>query len=283
MKKILSILFIIFALISPISPVFDTPTVHAATDIVNDGGLSSGLVSCWELDEESGTRVDSAASGNDLSDNASVLYGTGKQGNAADFETANDEFLSVTTASSTGLDLTGDFTLATWVNFESVSATMRLMGKTDLNAGVSGRSYGFSWNSVLGMRLELSIGSTADNPAVAWSPSTATWYHLVVTRDQADGDVYFYLNGSEHGSDLIVNTGALNDITVPFQVGSHYNAVAGSANEMDGLMDVAAVWSRPLSASEVGELYASGSGIPCDAGGGGGGGAVDKGTIILFQ
>jgi len=30
----------------------------AATDIVNDGTLSVNLISCWELNETSGTRVD---------------------------------------------------------------------------------------------------------------------------------------------------------------------------------------------------------------------------------
>ena len=47
---------------------------------VNPG--TTDLVSWWELNEESGTRVDAHGS-NDLADNETVLYGTLVQGNAA--------------------------------------------------------------------------------------------------------------------------------------------------------------------------------------------------------
>ena len=45
---------------------------------------TTGLVSYWALDETSGTRYDSHGS-NDLTDNNTVGYTTGVQGNAADF------------------------------------------------------------------------------------------------------------------------------------------------------------------------------------------------------
>ena len=67
---------------------------------VSGGGASSladydsYLKAVWAMEETSGTRADSVNS-HDLTDNNTVLYGTGKYGNAADFDLANVEYLSV--------------------------------------------------------------------------------------------------------------------------------------------------------------------------------------------
>ena len=51
------------------------------------------LISWWSMDEESGERADSHGTMT-LTDNATVLYDTGKVGNAADFEAGTSEYLS---------------------------------------------------------------------------------------------------------------------------------------------------------------------------------------------
>ena len=71
---------------------FLTPRAAAGDDGDN---LLTNLISFWEMEEASGTRVDAVvASGNDLTDNATVTQNPGKVGNAAQFTLATSEWLS---------------------------------------------------------------------------------------------------------------------------------------------------------------------------------------------
>ena len=89
----------------------------------------SNIQGLWKLNEESGTRYDETTNDNDLTDNATVLYGTGKIGNAADFELATSEYLSITDAAQTGLDITGEITIACWIKPESININAIIAGK----------------------------------------------------------------------------------------------------------------------------------------------------------
>ena len=89
-----------------------------ATDIKNDATLSTNLVSCWELQEESGSRIDSHGD-NDLTDNNTVLFGTGKVlANAADLEDDQDEYLNIAKHTD-DLFTTSDRSMAMWLKAES--------------------------------------------------------------------------------------------------------------------------------------------------------------------
>jgi hypothetical protein len=85
------------------------------SDVLNHSTLATGLVSYWELEEVSGTRVDSHGS-NDLTDNNTVGSGTGIQGNCANLEKSNTEDLSISDASQSGLNITQDLSFSGWFN-----------------------------------------------------------------------------------------------------------------------------------------------------------------------
>ena len=64
--------------------------------------LLTNLTAWWNFDEESGIRYDSYNT-HDLTDNGTVLYAAGKQGNAADFESSvAGEYLGRTTTAFRG-------------------------------------------------------------------------------------------------------------------------------------------------------------------------------------
>ena len=138
---------------------FIATPVYAA-DIINHAGLSDNIVSCWNMDEASGTRVDSVtASGNDLTDTNTVGSGTAHLGtNAADFEVSNgDETLEITDGDHGGsLDMDGDWTIAGWVNTEGGAAGNNIMTGTWSSTG-SQRSFytalqGGGSNTITSMR-----------------------------------------------------------------------------------------------------------------------------------
>jgi len=228
---------------------------------VKNSGLATGLVSYWELEEASGTRVDSHGS-NDLTDNNTVGQATGIQGNGADFEDSNSEYLSITDASQSGLGLTGDFTISAWVKPESI-----LPG--DGNRPIVDK------NNCYSLRLERFTGTFNNNIVlIIWGTSgicrfksttqlsVGTWYHIVASFDASASSMEIYINGTEEG--VSVNTGATNVRTL-----TEFFSIGGTDympfDSFDGIIDEVGVWNRILTSSEATALYNSGAGIPYEA------------------
>jgi hypothetical protein len=219
--------------------------------------LTDNLISYWKLNEQSGTRYDETASNNDLTDNNTVGYGTGKIGNAADFESTNSESLSIDDAAQTGLDLTGDFTFSLWVNFESHNY-FGLISKY-ASAGDK-RAYNLETVITAGAiyRLNLAISSDGVTPVekyVAFAPNLATWYHIAVVYDASAGTADFYINGTAQTQQTGLPTSIYNN-DQKFNIGSH-----NGGQYMDGLIDEVGIWNRTLSSSEITSLYNGGSGF----------------------
>lgn len=101
---------------------------------------SANLQGAWLLDEESGTRYDQTDNDNDLTDNNTVGYAAGKLGNAADFDISKSEYLAISDASQTGLDITGNITIFCWIKPGLIGSTRRILSKYDDNTG-NYRSY----------------------------------------------------------------------------------------------------------------------------------------------
>lgn len=253
MKK-LKYLFLIYLFLASLFlalPVF-------AADVKTHSTLPTGLVSYWELEEESGTRIDSTATGNDLTDNNTVLFGTGKQGNAADFELANSEYLSITDGSQTGLDLSGDLSFAFWFNFESIPAfgIQEFISKWDSGQ----RAYQFYYSDSPGLIKFLlnSTTPTEDQYTFSWEPSTATWYYLILTWDASASEAKFYVNNTQQGGTQTGTETNIRNTTSAFNLG-HRSSGSGY---VDGLMDEMGIWSKVLTTDEISDLYNSGAGIP---------------------
>lgn len=218
------------------------------------------LVSWWSLDEESGERADSHGS-NPLTDVNTVLYDTGKIGNAADFELGNDEYLSH--ADNADLSFSGNdpFTIVVWVNMESKAGdgtSNRIVSKS-LGAGnieyrlqFRGDDDAFSFelsNDGSGDGLERIIETTVGDPALA------TWYFIIAYHDP-DGDV-IGIQVNNNTADEDAHSGGVYDGTSLFCLGI---LNAGESQGFDGLMDEVGLWNRLLTADEKTWLYNGGDG-----------------------
>ena len=242
-------------------------------DVANHATLPTNLVSYWELEEASGTRVDSHGS-NDLTDNNTVTSATGLQGDAADFTKANSEDLSISDASQTGLDFGAtDFSFAGWINLDSlpsVSGRMGILGKSESTDNQ--RNYAFLITDTdVARLLTYQYGTTATyvqetaDSATFVSDDIGSWVHIAVTFDISSRTTVIYKNGSSVASTRITG-GTLTSLfaasTAPFELGDF-----NSGSEIDAQMDEWGVWTKVLTQSEIDDLYNSGSGIPYDAGG----------------
>jgi hypothetical protein len=178
----------------------------------------------WHMAEASGTRYDSTSNNNDLTDNNTCPSVAGKIYKAADFSSANSEYLSI--ADNASNSVTGDITVSMWYKADS-SATNFLIGK---NAGGSNRSY---WlNSVASsnyLQFNYTSSGSDDSTRQQFSSNNSTitqdgstWNHIHVVTDVSAEDCDFYVDGSAVGSSTSINGSATSifDGTAPLEIGS---------------------------------------------------------------
>lgn len=221
------------------------PLLTQATAIEDFSPLSH-----WTCDETSGVRYDSnTVTGNDLTDNDTVGYGTGLLGNACDFEQngGHAEYLSISDANQTGLDFTGDFTFSFWVDRE-----------TNTDALMVGKDNG---DGQRGYNIMLDCG--ADNTDVCMYDSTETpwlidadvtlngWYHIVAVNHT--NSWCLFVNAVHIGCNDI---GTISDSNAYFALG---RTQIYSTNFYDGLLDEMTVFDEAIATTTVTALYNSGT------------------------
>jgi len=219
--------------------------------------LITSLVSYWKLDETSDgsgavTRNDSHGI-NHLTDNGTTASGTGNLNNGADFESGNSAYLSIPDASQSGLDITGDLSVSMWIKFETVATTYLLQKGFEGNVQ---RSYVISWDSnTLGFQTcSDGVGGAGVNQA--WTPSTATWYHICLMYTSSIPSVDMYINGTE------ISGSSKTTLDTPIHNGTSDFALAGASSPgayFDGIMDEVGIWAKVLSVAEKDQLYNGGT------------------------
>lgn len=215
-------------------------------------------VSHWTCDESSGIRYDSNdAKNNDLTDNNTVGTSTGLRGNACNFQSANSEYLSITSASSTGLEA-NSFTISFWgkqttkttfaVTKKYTTSGTALSWVSGFNADVTQYAYAYTGN---GTNInELTSGAP--------SLSTGTWYHIVTTWDNTAKQIKTYVNGALAGS----LTGSYN---IAYNSGTLFIGQSGYGSYFNGDIDEITYFDTVLSAGNVDTLYNSGTPLPYTA------------------
>lgn len=213
--------------------------------------LTDNLVSYYELEESSGTTATDSHGTNDgtYSGNLPTAV-TGKIGNAQDGDGSNSDLITV--SDTNDLDLSGDFTIAYWVNFDATGLSEGVLAKGNLNdGGAAGYSLYKPTNDF--MRLILRDGTNQDLiEGSTTNISSGTWYHFVATR--SGSDVTLYLNGSSDGTGTSsLDPSNTDDLTM-------FNDIDGSFS-FDGQLDEVGIWTRALTAQEVSDLYNNGNGL----------------------
>jgi hypothetical protein len=225
--------------------------------------LKNNLLAAYELDESSGTRVDSHNS-NDLSDFNTVGSESGMGGTAATFVSANSERLE-----RTSFDVgTGSFSVAGWFNHTSGQAgdhrPIQMRGTGTIGSGVPG--FFMKWRSASGF-VQAYAGNCgiedSSGNSVVWSSSVAfgiandTWFHWAFTVDRTADEMKMFVNAVQKGStrDISSVTGSLNT-SRKFTLGG---SDVTSSQFWDGAQAGLWVWDRALDATDVTAHYNSGS------------------------
>lgn len=231
-----------------------------ATVVASSSTLNTSLIAYWKLDEASGTRVDSEPTGTpqDLTDNNTVTSNTGIISNAGQFTSANSEYLSRADSAelSTG-DI--DYTFAFWVLMDSKAATLNFVNKYTVTGNQ--REYSARYDQPTDRFTFLvspdGIVATTVTASTFGTPSTATWYAIVVKHDATANIIGVSVNNGAF--DTAAHTTGSFDSTAAFHVG----ASGTPAAFMNGRIDEGAFWKKVLSAAEITEWYNAGAGKTC--------------------
>jgi len=219
--------------------------------------LSDNLEAYWKLDEESGTRVDSAGS-NNLTDNNTVLYGTGIISNAADFERDTSEYLSIADNASLSMgDI--DFTIVAWIKIETLPSTIPdaylVLSKDD---AANNREYRLTIGSDDKPQF-MALDDDVSNGSATWGSalSAATWYFIVGYHDASGNEVGISVDDGTMVTESYA--GGVADSTADFEIGCLREGAF--TFYFDGLIDEVGVWKRKLTAAEISILYNQGDGL----------------------
>ena len=270
MRKYLPILIVpLFALSVLFVPIsFENPiglSCAYATAIVGHSGLDTDLQGCWDMNEDSDTqRQDATSNNNHLDDNGTVPAVAGKLGNAADFTPGNSEYLSITEAAQTGLDLTVDWTYAAWILADNNIDTMVVFNKGYVNGNRSEKITIERFSNQMTVTTSADCTNVSPSDPSMTDPYGSTFIHTVYTFDNSAGTGDFFHDSVDGGDFTGLNTSATCDTTLDFFVAARNNN--GTADQFfEGALDVVAVWSRILTQDEIDTLYNSGTGIACAA------------------
>ncbi len=179
----------------------------------------------------------------------------GSNTHSLDLEGSSSQYASISDASQTGLDLSNNLTASAWVKFESLNTGGNANPFVIKRVATGNqRSYSFYANpssSFLDLDTQYDGFNASCSVSVSWTPSTATWYHVAVTKSGTS--VKFYVDGSQQGSTQTCTSSTIYNGTAPVEIGGW---AAGPVYH-DGLIDDVRVWARELSSTEISDLYTS--------------------------
>lgn len=172
---------------------------------------------------------------------------------------ASSQYLSITDASQTGLDLTGNFTIEFWVKMTSQpssGAGYAMVSKWESVAGK--RSYVieyFNDSGTLKIRSAISTDGSDANAHVGatdYTLTNGTWFHIAVTYDTTSEDMKLYVNGALQDTYATGLTSVFNSGS-PFFIGATGDGTP--ANYADAQFDDVRVWSSERTADEIEDFY----------------------------
>lgn len=251
-EKILN-LFLLFALAASLVDLIST-TVSSQTRYI------AGMVSYWKFDEGGGIKA-----GDSVDGNPGTLHGprwdSGRVGGALSFDGENDY---VEVANSPNLAIVNEITLEAWVYptaFLSPWANTILTKCIPTGPGWYG-DYELGYYGDATTDRNYPGGSTYrrfflrlnNNQKGIWSNSQVslnTWTHVVVTYDRATMKIY--ING------VLDNTLSYSQPLITSGGNLRFGAtLVVTPNQMRGLIDEVAIYSRALRAEEIQQHYQNG-------------------------
>lgn len=224
-------------------------------------GNEAGLVGYWKFNNDA---TDSTSNNNDLTAVNSPTYSTdvGFYGNnevSADFELSDSDYMYITDASQTGLDITGDISVEAWVKIEQLPSTagayFDIVNKySGFTTGAYRLGISNTDNKIQFIALENNTGNLylncLDNSDTFTGDDVGKWIHVAAVIDISAQTCVFYKNGiATAGTTYGSQTGSsIRNSSDDFYVGA-WGAVPQFC--FDGLIDEVRVWNDIRTPAEI--------------------------------
>jgi len=183
-------------------------------------------------------------------------FETGKYGQGAKFN-ANASYLTLKDSTDWNFGA-GDFSIDTWVRFNSVAANTQLIGHQDLS--VSNQDWVIMYRpGSTALNFEWTTdGSSTKTRGGVWNPSTGTWYHLAFVR--SGSTLYIFIDGvSQTLTGASIGSDSLFDSTDVLAVGARHNG-AFYDTPLNGTLDeVRITKGRARTQNEIYQEYVGGN------------------------
>lgn len=233
-------------------------SVYGVFKDVANTSLSTNLAAFWELDEASGTRVDSTGT-HSLSDNGTVTNELSKIGNGAVFNAANIEYLGGIDHSDFDIIASNtNITMAFWIKTTAGATNPSPCGKWFSNA----RNWLVRVESTGKIRFFVGNGasSTGANVQSTTTINDGAWHLIVITFSASDNKARIYVDGTLDATSGIMAPAAS---TAKFGIGAENgDGTQNSSDTFTGTLDQFGWWKKVLSSDEISLLWNGGSGIP---------------------
>lgn len=206
--------------------------------------ISSGLIGHWKLDETTGATIADSAGSNtgtwtDGSGNSVAQETTiGKFGTALTFDGANDR-ISIPHNADFNV---ASYSIAAWVNFADSDSVAFIFSKDN---GASYPEYALFYDTD---DDGFYCGIPFDSVFEGFVPTGGTWYHIACTYDASTNTGIIYIDG-------VAGTPAV--LTADPGSSTSYQEIGGSPGSgyyTDGILDDVRVYSRVLTAADVGAI-----------------------------
>ena len=241
---------------TPTATATDTPTPTAtATDTPTPSPTCvpppAGMVSWWPGD---GNPNDIQGGNNGTF--VAATYAAGEVSQAFSFDGVND-LVDVPDAATLHLQT---FTIDAWVNPTDLTQDRAILIKAALGTG--GNDFAYGLRVLSGGQAEGRITDAAGAFASVVSTSalsTNLFQHIALTYDGTA--LKLYVNGVLNGTTATTLTPVVN--ARPVTIGAWQSVSAGEIQHWAGLIDEVEIFSRALTATEVGNIYNAGTAGKC--------------------
>lgn len=234
------------------------------------GNLADNIFASWELNESTGSPVDS------ISASSTTLVGGVTQGHsgllagsyAFDGTTG---YLSAGTLGSLGTDIINGFTTCSWIrtgdtaiqsiignydgNTPNASSFQLQINRGLLSANEEGRIFAYTRDAAGGSNATLSVVVNNDTGII-----DGKWHHICANYNVPAQAVAIYVDGKSQPITYYRQEalGATADFDRDVYIGAN-NAQGSANNFFNGNIDSVNIWRKNLSASEVLQLYRQGA------------------------
>lgn len=167
------------------------------------------------------------------------------------FDGTDNSYVSISDDKQTGLDITGDMTIALWVKQNSLEGHQILVSKW---SDIDRTSFLFYLEDG-----DVGIGLNAQNRGYGYGihrlphgKSANEWFHVAMVYTAASGTAELFVDGVSIGksAENVMPTSIANTDT-DFVIGGRDSRT----NFYNGKLDEVRIWSRALQADKINELY----------------------------